>query len=326
MVHPTAEQCEYLVTNLREILDGYDAISPGATVRPVDEFFLYRLLLGRHPHPELELPRLLAGNLTHREFVTLLVNSPEFATGGSFMPGNRLLMAELPDFRFWFNTSDHEMGVRMALGSYEASSVALVRELVKPGMHTLDVGAQTGFFTCLMARLVGGKGRVHAFEPMPPSFEVLEKNVRENRFARIVELHPMAASSAPATIEGTMVSNMYVVGQVVGGEPVRIEAVRIDDLVTDRIDFVKIDIEGHEPSAIEGMRRLIERHRPTIVTEVNEYWLRCGSKSSGREYLELLSSLGYELFDVEKRDAQLSPESLCLDLVDVINVVAFPSK
>ena len=217
-------------------------------------------------------------------------------------------------------------GVNRPHDEIEKECVALVRELVQPGMHTLDVGAQTGFFTCLMAGLVGAKGRVHAFEPMPKSYQILEKNVHENHFKRIVDLHPTAASSVPATIEGTMVSNMYVVGQMAGGEPVQIQAVRIDEVLTDRVDFIKIDVEGHEPAAIEGARRLIERHRPTILTEVNEYWLRTGSGSSGREYLGLLQSLGYDLFDVDQRDTPLALDSVCLELTDVFNVIALPSR
>jgi FkbM family methyltransferase len=322
--HPAAEHAETLLASFHNILTSYDSVHHGRSITPADAFFVYRLFLGRNPDPHHELPGLLVNDETYREFMSRVQNCEEFARVGGFFPPNRLFMAELPHFRFWFNTNDREMGVSMALGSYEPSTVALAKEIVRPGMHCLDVGAQTGFFTCLMSSLVGPVGKVWAFEPMPASFHLVEKNVRENHYETIVELYPRAASNAPATIEGTLVSNMYVVGHLDMGEPVTIEAVRIDDIVTAHVDVIKIDVEGHEPAAIEGMRGLIERDRPIIVSEVNEYWLRNGSGSSARQYLQLLTSLGYDVYDVEHRHTPLQADSINLEALDTMNVIAIP--
>src|ERR687885_871958 len=149
------EHLNTLVDDFAATLQSYNSVDPDKGISPVDAFFIYRLLLGRNPDPIIELPDLVASTQTFREFLTGVLNSPEFSRSSRFFPPNRLLMAEVEDFRFWFNTSDRDMGVPMALGVYEPSAVALVKRLVRPGMCCLDIGAQTGYFTCLMASLVG---------------------------------------------------------------------------------------------------------------------------------------------------------------------------
>jgi hypothetical protein len=117
---------------------------------------------------------------------------------------------------------------------------------------------------------------------------------------------------------------MFVVGHSVGSQQEMVEAVRLDDLIEDTIDFVKIDVEGHEPAVIRGMTSILSRDQPIIVSEINEYWLRNCSQSSGAEYVGLLTSLGYKVFDVRNLDCPLREDSLKLDILDIIDVVAFP--
>ena len=112
---------------------------------------MYRLLLGRNPNATVDLPALLSNRRTFRELRQSVLDSDEFARDGTFTPPHRLWMSELDDFRFWFNTSDREMGVVMAMGQYEPSSVRFIRQALRPGMKCIDAGAQTGFYTCLMA-------------------------------------------------------------------------------------------------------------------------------------------------------------------------------
>ncbi len=314
-----------LVEKFTILLNSYSAVDLGTELNPVDAFFAYRLLLGRNPDAITELPALLSTRQTFREFLTNLLNSPEFYYSSRFFPPNRLLMAELDAFRFWFNTSDREMGVVMSLGLYEPSSVELTKKLIRPGMKCIDVGAQTGFYTCLMASLIGETGKVYAFEPMPSSHGILAKNIRENNFEHRVQLYQVAVSDVAGTIDGVMVSNMYVIGHVDGAQKVKLETVRIDDVINEPINIIKIDIEGHEPSAIRGMQSLLLKDRPTIISEANEYWLHTCSNSNANEYIELLRSFGYDVYNVENLDEPITSNSLTLDILDKIDIVAFPS-
>jgi FkbM family methyltransferase len=316
---------EQVVESVESILEQGVPVEHNGQLLAADALFAYRLLLRRNPDLDLELRPLMASTLTFGAFLDVLLASPEFASTAGLLPASHLLMTEVEGFRFWWNSSDREMGVRMGLGLYEPATVDLVKRLTQPGMRCLDIGAQTGFFTCLMASRVARGGSVYAFEPMPASFDLLQRNVRENRLGRRVQALPYACSDRAATLQVSMVSNMYVVGARVDGQAsVSVESVRIEDVVDDRIDLIKIDIEGHEPAALAGMTELLKRSRPIIISEANEYWLRTCSGSSAKEYVELLGSLGFTVYRVEDLETPVDSRTLQVGPLDAINVVAVP--
>jgi FkbM family methyltransferase len=313
-----------LMQHLQLLLTSYNDLEYGRQVNPVDAFFAYRLLLGRNPDLINELPHILADTRTFREFLADLLSSDEFSRCTGFVPPNRVLMTELQGFRLWFNTSDRELGLVVATGQYEPYSVELVKKIVRPGMTCIDIGAHIGFYTCLMASLVGETGKVYAFEPMPSQFALLLKNIEENQFQRRVMTYQLACSDVCGHLGVSKVSNMLVAGQVGSAEQFTVEAVRLDDVLENSIDFVKLDVEGHEPAVIRGMLSIISKDKPILLSEINEYWLRSCSHSSGAEYVGLLTSLGYEVFDVQNLEHPLSEGSLKLEILDTIDVIAFP--
>jgi FkbM family methyltransferase len=306
------------------VLQAYRPIDPGSQLCPADAFFAYRLLLGRHPDKAAELPHLASTSQTYREFLTSLLTSQEFYQTGGFLPPHAVLMAEVEGFRFWFDTSDREMGVRMALGLFEPKVVQVLKRLLRPGMTCIDAGAQTGFYTCLMASHVGQTGTVYAFEALPASYDMLARNVRENNFGARVRPCQKAVSAAAASIDGSLVSGMWVAGRVAGAPAARVESVRIEDMVGEHVDLIKIDVEGHEPAAIEGMRSLLRRDRPIIISEVNEYWLRTCAHSSAEDYVALLRSLDYDLFNVDDILTPLVSGSPAEGTPEAMDIVAFP--
>jgi FkbM family methyltransferase len=313
-----------LLSHLQSLLTSYDELDYGRQLNPVDAFFAYRLLLGRNPNLAEELPRFLKDRRIFREFLDELIHSDEFSLRTRFFPPNRIFMAELPDFRLWFNTTDRDMGMIMISGQYEPVSVELLKRLISPGMKCIDVGAHIGFYTCLVASIVGETGKVYSFEPMSSHYDLLLKNIQENGFQRMVKAFKVVCSDVNGNVNISKTSNMFVVGYNGGSEQATAKAVRLDDLIEGTIDFVKIDVEGHEPAVIRGMTSILSRDQPIIVSEINEYWLRNCSQSSAAEYVGLLTSLGYDVFDVRNLDCPLREDSLKLDVLDMIDVVAFP--
>ena len=134
---PQQEQIEWLVNGFRNLLESYRAADPDGAVNPADAFFLYRLLLGRNPSATVDLPMLMRNGETFRELLQRVLDSDEFARVATFMPPHREWMSELDGFRFWFNTSDREMGVVMAIGQYEPTSVRFIKQALRRGndMH-----------------------------------------------------------------------------------------------------------------------------------------------------------------------------------------------
>jgi FkbM family methyltransferase len=262
----------------------------------LDMFYVYRLLLGRMPS-DVELNYITSlRTTTWREYLSTVLASVEYEKRLDFLPAGMELMSEENGFRFWFRSADREMGAVMASGRYEPAVTAYLQSIIKPGMCCLDIGAQTGYFTILMAKGVGSFGRVIAFEPFEESYRLLNKNVSENCLDGFVEIHNLACADLTGSIQVGNASGMVVSDPE--GDKI-INCVSLDDFIENHIDICKLDVEGHEPRVVAGMRSLIQRYRPIIITEINEYWLRRGGGSS-LGYIDQLHNLGYTLFDIDR--------------------------
>jgi hypothetical protein len=117
---------------------------------------------------------------------------------------------------------------------------------------------------------------------------------------------------------------MYVAGRIDGAPLVTVPTVRLDDVLTTQVDVIKLDIEGHEPAALAGMARLLKRSKPIVISECNEYWLRHCSNTTSGDYCRALESFGYVLFDARNLTTPIDPATVCLDVLDTIDVVAVP--
>ncbi|HEY0557506.1 MAG TPA: FkbM family methyltransferase [Thermoanaerobaculia bacterium] len=193
-----------------------------------------------------------------------------------------------------------------------------LREQAEPGMVIFDVGANIGFYTLLLAKRVGPSGRVHAFEPDPLSFAILSRRARRPN----VELNPTAAGDRTGRITlFTHRSNRADnrVHDSLGGETAESVDVRLttlDDYCAargiDRIDAVKMDIQGAEVAALTGFRKELGRLKPRwMLIEFSPEHLR-GAGSSPEAFWKILYEVGFEpwgfdedgkVFRIEDREA-----------------------
>ena len=135
-----------------------------------------------------------------------------------------------------------------------------IRAVVRPGMTCLDVGANVGVYTALLARLVGPEGRVFAFEPSPENHALLSRR----GFGPSVETIQAAAGAANGEVMLHQSSTMNVDHRTyLTGEPrvqIRVSLVRLDQAVRGaEVDFVKMDIQGYELHALQGMTGILFR-------------------------------------------------------------------
>jgi FkbM family methyltransferase len=172
--------------------------------------------------------------------------------------------------------------------------LAVIRNTVKPGNIVLDIGANVGFFTIELSNLVGPNGIVHAFEPDPDNFMRLKQTVK-NR-ANVVA-NQCAVADKSGTIKLYQSNCMNVDHQTYDNGESRsfseVMAVAIDDYFqkNECVDFIKIDVQGFDCHAMQGLASTI-RHSPkvTVIGELWPFGLKKAGKSS-REYLELLARL-----------------------------------
>lgn len=151
--------------------------------------------------------------------------------------------------------------------------VQLLGDLVGPGDWVIDVGANVGHYTLRLSELVGSRGRVLAFEPVPDTFELLAAAACLAPFHNIT-LFNAAASSSTALASMSIPRDPsglrnYYRAQLGDGPPdVQALCLPVDGLeLPARVALVKIDAEGHELSVLHGMSRLLQRDHPVLLVE-----------------------------------------------------------
>jgi FkbM family methyltransferase len=156
------------------------------------------------------------------------------------------------------------------------------------GDWAIDVGANIGHYSKRFSDLVGARGRVIAFEPVPATFELLAANAAQFASPNVTLLN-LAASEATAVLSmsipdfDTGLKNYYGAALTASSTGLQVMACAIDSLaLPGPVRVIKIDAEGHDAVVIRGARGLIAAQRPTIVIE-----------SSSTEVRDLLGSLGY---------------------------------
>jgi FkbM family methyltransferase len=164
----------------------------------------------------------------------------------------------------------------IADGYWELWTTRVMAQIVQPGMVCIDAGANIGYYTVLMADLVGPEGKVVAAEPMPETRAYLQRNVDINGFYVNTTVTNAAFGAAPGEV------NLYMPP----GEPknalicdvcpdptwLKITAplMRIDDLGLSKVDFIKIDVEGAEIDVWRGMQATVDLNpQLQIMMEVN---------------------------------------------------------
>lgn len=168
----------------------------------------------------------------------------------------------------------HDEGVSDNLRMEHAWEPEMTREfesVVKPGMTVLDIGANIGYHTILASRLVGPKGRVLSFEPDPSNLTLLKKNIEENGCTN-VEFFPFAVGVKDSFVELNLCGSntgAHSTAYVPEGtcSTTRVRMVWLDDFLKPELypDVVKMDIEGGEAGALDGMGRLLENQRLKLV-------------------------------------------------------------
>lgn len=165
----------------------------------------------------------------------------------------------------------------MAFGLYELDTARAIKRALRPGDTFIDGGANIGYFTLIAAKAVGASGRVHAFEPQPDNRRRLAEHVAMNGLGDVVTIHPVALSDRAGEVElhtfDNPASNHGQSTFFAGSQAthaVSVRTVRLDDYLPDVAPrLIKLDIEGAEPLAIDGMRETLRRNRPAVIVELN---------------------------------------------------------
>lgn len=198
-------------------------------------------------------------------------------------------------------------------GWYETGETRVVYEKITSGQTVLDIGANIGYFTLKFARLVGPNGKVYAFEPDPNTFLILKKNIDVNGYRNVV-LESMAVSnkSSSAFLQRDKYNNLdhRLAYNSRGEADLPIQAVSLDDYFQSTpvaIDFIKMDIQGAELLALDGMQKILSCSKS--IRLLTEFWPmgleQCSGKDSAMLYLQKLHDLGFDIFEINPLNGAL---------------------
>lgn len=262
---------------------------------PADVYFCYRLLLDREPDADgwTHQLKFIDPGRGRNMLVESFVNSAEYqATRGrtTFVP------VETERFTIWVDAEDPlvAQGI-MTAKSYETHvTAALLREL-RPDSTFVDIGANMGWFTLLAATVAR---QVIAIEPNPTNVQLLYRSVLANGFenvrvlqgavtdrSNLLQLNFLRSNGAVSAIDDTAATATIVQGDALD---LLLEGV-------EHIDVMKMDIEGHEPIALEGMKGTLRRSRPVLIFEFHPAAIRQNAGSDPERFLQTLGELGYRL-------------------------------
>lgn len=199
--------------------------------------------------------------------------------------------------RMYLSTGDAGISRQLRVwGVYEPTATELLSQEIKPGMHVVEIGANIGYYTLELARLVGEAGEVIAIEPDPATMYLLKLNVEANGYENVC-LHEIAIGP------GNLTASLYLshstewcslIPRDVHHAHIEVPVRTLDSLVgqRDSIHYVKMDIEGYETEAIKGMHAVLQRNRPGIFVEIHPH---IAGVRPTIQFLEVLEDLGYRV-------------------------------
>lgn len=204
---------------------------------------------------------------------------------GLYVGENRMMV--LPQYGGKLFTYANDLSLTPALlidGIFEVGLTNYMFQNIKEGMTVIDVGANLGYFSVLIGYLVGAQGKVYAYEANPEMHRLLVDNLTVNELKH----NAVAINQAVSWSEGTL--NFNVSKRFKGNssliahsgqykadfksdefEVIAVKATALDNAhLGEKVDFIKIDVEGAELEVFTGMGEIIAAHKPQIVFEFNK--------------------------------------------------------
>ena len=261
-----------------------------------DVYYCYRLLLKREPDADglkFWRARLSTESFTVAKLAAYFCQSREYLTAAR---ARGIKMVSFDDFELFIYEHDWDIGEQMlATNRYEPYVTAFLRNEIKPGFTFVDIGANIGYFTVLAAKLTGNLGRTIAIECNPRNCELIFLNLNRNNISNALVYQFAVTDKQKLLSLSAGFSNGAVDELRDGDDAVIVPGVTLDFLLQNepRIDIIKMDVEGSEAKAWRGMRRLIRRHRPTIVMEFFPTLLEKHSGVRATHFLDEIFLQGY---------------------------------
>ena len=234
-------------------------------------------------------------------------DSPEFHLVQQFKQG---FTNTSEGFDLWVHPNDQILSRSIVYDKiWEPETTKLIKKIIHEGDVGIDLGANIGYFTILMANLVGTSGKIFSFEPAPQNFEILQKNIKQNHLENVI-----SEQSAIGDIDGKIklyLSNTNAgwhkvfptqfVDYEVSDKNIDVKICSLDkEFIDKKIDFIKMDIEGYEWNAIKGGKKILEEnHDVKLIFEFFPMALRANNVKPDT-VLTYLLDIGFHIYAIDE--------------------------
>ncbi len=268
----------------------------------------YRFLLGREPDSEAVIDDAVEHYQDLDHLRLEMMHGSEFRTNATYALSHtraQWKFKELAD-GLYLPLDMSDRGVSLPIlwsGEWEPATTALILSKIDADSVFLDIGANVGWFSILAGsrlRRLGGRGKVIAFEMQPDVARRLQSAVFLSALQNHVDVHAVALSDSMSVAEVGLRPDGNRGGAFVrpfsaDASHAVVPCVTLDSLLAraDRIDLIKMDIEGSELKALRGSSALLKRFSPELIIEINDEMLQQVSGGGTAELLGFLDEHGY---------------------------------
>ncbi len=191
-------------------------------------------------------------------------------------------------------------------GIYEVITTQFLEKIIREGDIFIDIGANCGALTLVVASVIG-KGKIYAFEPNPSVYSRLQNNLASNpEIEAVVKTLPLGIGAEKSQLFLSEDIN-YRGNSCIISEPseqkIAVEVVALDDWAEqenlERIDAIKIDVEGMEYEVLQGSKAILKKYHPIVYFEtISDFFTHKNYKI--QTIYEFLSSLDYQIINPQK--------------------------
>jgi len=233
------------------------------------------------------------------------------------LSGATPIVQDVHGFRFVVYPFDQPNLLTLVKRAADIADFQAIPHMVKPGDTTFDIGANVGIYSVLLSQLCGSIGRVWAFEPVPDTYWRLRENLALNRCGNVI-----AVQSAVCEKDGTAQINLFDAhfsewnslgmpsmfdrdgSRISPRQSIDVPACTLDQFCAsekiERVNFLKVDVEGFELSVFRGAERLLKEHRVDYVCfEISQESLK-GAGVGSRQVFEALERYGYPSYGLDR--------------------------
>lgn len=249
----------------------------------------------------------------------------------------RLPISPTEEIKFWWSyVSPYHHPHRRFLDYWgqDLGELRFLWKFLRPGMVFLDIGSYHGMYSLVAAKRLEKEGQIVAFEPSSREFSRLRLHLRWNGITTVHSERCAVGSSATETTFFQITSGdatrggLHAPASDDSVEEIRVRTIRLDPYISsfplDRVDLVKLDVEGGEMEALRGAAFILTNFRPMLICEVLDATTQVWGYEA-RDIIEFLSALGYSWFDFQE-DGTIIPHVIQDHYPRVRNFLAVPDE